>query len=781
MVVHPDTSDKQFRQFHTVKSQKNDAIDFDYLIAVMQRQWRLVAVWMVIGMVLCIGYLVNATPLYTSTIRILYDQSQSRAVDELTSVSSVFEDQSEFESQMELIKSQRIASKVAEQHNLQLNDDFLREGQSALVAVISSAKKIFDISQWFNDKGLSEAELADRRKSAIDVLTDNVSVSRIKRTYILELAYTSESSTRAQHIASAFAQAYLTDQLDSKYDATRRASEWLQVRIEDLKQQSLAADLAVQRFKAENDLFDTGSGQNIAEAQLTGANAQLIAAKGEIARRKAEFDRLDLAIKSSQITAAVEASLDSQIVSDLRLKFLDVAKLHSQFLQKLGDKHIRVINLHKEMSEYQKLMFDELRRIRDGAKSKYEIALENEKTLRANLQNIVGQTADANKTQAQLRELEREAKTYKSLLENFLQKYQEAIQQQSFPVNDARIIQDANFPDAPSSPRKFMSLAISMILGAMLGSGIGAFREFRDRFFRTADQVREDLGLEFLGLAPKLELQAIGAHFVTKVQEGNPKAIRHTNGMSNYVRNQPFSSFAEALRGAKVAADITLEGHHAKVIAVVSSLPGEGKSTISSNLAQLLAMQGAPTLLIDGDMRNPGQTRAVARQADIGLVDILMGERSLDEALLYDTDIPLHMLPSVVKTRISHTSDLLASHAMQKLLMAVRQQYAYIVIDLPPIAPVVDVKAFAMQVDAFVYVVEWGKTSRSLVKTVMAETPQVREKCLGVILNKTEMDQMKLYQSYGSSDYYYSQYSSYYQEDGAYVRKASDQGESDRV
>ena len=743
----------------------DESIDFEFLIAAAQRQWRVVAATVMVSVILGVAYIISATPLFTSTTRILYDQSQSNAVNELTSVSGVFEDQSEFESQMELIKSERIAAKVVDRHNLHLNESFLAEGQSGLGAVISSIRNALDITRWFSEPELSAEEIDIRKRSAIAILTENVSATRVNRTYIIELNYRSQSPELAQAIARSFAQSYLTDQLDSKYDATRRASEWLQTRIEELKQQSLQADLAVQAFKAENDLFSTDRGQNIAEAQLTGANTQLIAAKGAIAQRKAEFDLINAAINSGQVTAAVEAALDSDIITGLRAKYLAISKEHAEFSAKLGDQHIKVINLRAELVQYQRLMFDELLRIRDVFENRYQVALEQRRSLQKNLAAMVGQTASANKTQVRLRELEREAATYKSLLENFLVKYQEALQQQSFPVNDARIIEEAKLPDAPSHPRKALTLALSFVLGAIAGGGIGAFREYRERFFRTGDQVRDTLDIEFLGLIPMIESDMNRFTRQGTEQTDYSKSVVHTNGVSDYVDRQPLSAFAEALRGAKVAADITLEGRHSKVIGVVSCLPGEGKSTVSSNFAHLLAMQGFPTLLIDGDIRNPGQTRTLARHAEVGLVEVLMDNVPFEQALLSDPKVPLRMLPAVIKNRISHTSDLLASQSMHKLLVKARESFSYIVVDLPPLAPVVDVKAFANRVDGFVFVTEWGKTTRSLVKTILDSNPQINVKVLGIILNKADMGQMKYYRSHGSSEYYYSQYSSYYRDD----------------
>lgn len=332
---------------------------------------------------------------------------------------------------------------------------------------------------------------------------------------------------------------------------------------------------------------------------------------------------------------------------------------------------------------------------------------------------------------------------------------------QSFPITQARVITRPTTPDKPSYPKKPLVIALFAVLGAAFGSAIGGFRELRDRFFRTAEQVRDELGLEFLGLAPLIKATTIG---LSAAESDDPRLFRRRSNVSTYVFEHPMSAFAETLRSAKMAADLDRKGPRAKIIGIVSTLPGEGKSTISMNFAELLAMQGSRTLLIDCDLRNPGSTRALAGHADAGLVEVLTEGAPMADLLLRSDKSSLVMLPAVVKRRIPHSSELLSSRAMEDLLASIETQYDYIILDLPPLAPVVDARAIAGRVDAFIYVVEWGKTTRSVVRTTLQTDTEIAEKCVGVVLNKVDSEKMKLYRAYGSSEYYYSRYTSYYRE-----------------
>ena len=166
--------------------------------------------------------------------------------------------------------------------------------------------------------------------------------------------------------------------------------------------------------------------------------------------------------------------------------------------------------------------------------------------------------------------------------------------------------------------------------------------------------------------------------------------------------------------------DLTLGDRKPKIIGIISVLPNEGKTTVSKNLASLLAHLGAATLLIDGDLRNPTLSRTLAKHAKAGVLEAIQGQRRVDDLLLSEAGSGLYILPAVIRKRVHHTSEILSSHGMRMLLAKAGNVFEYIVVDLPPLGPVVDVRAAASMFDAFVIVVEWGLTARSIVRTSLA-------------------------------------------------------------
>ncbi len=737
------------------------AIDFDKLLAIVHRQWRVAAVAVIVMVAFGLAYLLTAVPLYTATTNVMIDQSNSKLADQLSVLGGGLEDEASILSQVELLKSEKIGLDVVDKLDLSNDAAFMSSAGSPVSRVLDLVRSIANISSWFTSHELTQDEIEAKRRAALARVLDGVDVKRVGRTYVLEIDFTSPSPQLAATVAGAIAEAYLTDQLDSKYDATRRASDWLQNRIAELRQKALETDLAVQKFKTEKGLIST-NGQLVSDQQLTELNSALIVAQAESAKAKARYDHIKGLIDSGRTDSIVTDALDSSVINALRTKYLDAAKRESDISARLGTNHAQAVRLRAEMDEYRRLMFDELGRIAESYQSDLKVAQERESSLREQVAMATGVSASDNETQVQLRELERESETYRSLYQTFLQRYQEAVQQQSFPVTEARVISAASAPEKPSSPKKALVLALSIVLGGMIGAAIGAFREYRDRFFRIGDQVRDELGLEFLGVVPMVASDAAPTVQEPSDTELHARFIRKVSTVTNFVVDHPLSAFAETLRSTKIAADFTLGDRHPKIIGVVSTLPGEGKTTVSTNFAELLASQGSRTLLIDADLRNPGLSRGVARHATAGLIEALADGRSLKDLLLLNPSTHLAVLPIASRRTVPHSSELLTSPAMDALIKQASESFDHIIVDLPPIGPVVDARAFAPRVDAFVFVVEWGKTSRKAVRSTVLSEPQIFSKCLGVVLNKADQDKMKLYRAYGSSEYYSNRYQSYY-------------------
>lgn len=743
-------------------SARSDLLDLEAILATVKRQWRLFAVCVAVAALIGGGYILTAVPQYTASTRVLIDRSSSEVMQQLSSgVAMGGEDDGSILSQVEVLKSESIALAVVDKLNLTENPLFMGGSGSMISQAIGIVRSVVNVSKWFSSEAPDAVEKDEMRNAAAARLTKEVEVTRVGRSFVLEIGYTSPSATLAAQIANGIASEYLIDKLNAKYEATRRASDWLADRIAELRRQALETDQAVQRFRAEKGLIQTDKNGLVSDQQLTELNSALTVARSETAKARARVDRIEQILKSDEVDAVVADILESVVASDLRKKYLEASKLEAEISSRLGSQHVQAIRLRNEMREYKRLMFEEVNRTAQSYKSDYEVAAARERSLTESVDAASKNSVQFDQARVQLRELEREAETAKNIYQTFLQRYQETIQQQSFPVTDARVISSATPPQKPSKPMKPLVLALSMFLGGLVGFSLCAFREFRDRFFRTEDQVRKVLGLEFLGNIPEIaskptpQLPADG-------QPDKSRSIVKTQSVSDFVVQFPMSSMAETLRATRLAVDVHVPNKPARLVGVVSSLPGEGKSTVATNFAELLASQGARTIVIDMDLRNPSLTRSLGRHARAGLLEVLLENRDYREVMLANPKTGLHFIPTVLKQRIPHSSELLISAAMRKLLSELSAHYDYVICDLPPLGPVVDARAMAERLDAFVYVVEWGATARRMVRTTLDNERSIRDKCVGVILNKVDVQKLKLYLSYGSGEYYQSTYTNYY-------------------
>ena len=763
-------------------------IDFRHILTAVRRQGLLFGAIVSAALLLGVIFLLEVRPLYTADAFVLIDNRRVRAVDSGYDLGSANSDvaTSIVDSQVEVARAEKISQRVIESLGL-LNDpdfkDMLSSGKGTFARLRQSLMVLLGRQPAAPAGQEGDANEQTRLHQAVVALAKNMDVHRVARTMVLAISYTSPNAERSARLANAFAEAYLADQLDTKYEVTRRASQWLEERIAELKTKALNSDLAIQRFRAEHGLILSG-GKLVNEQQLSEINTQLVAVRGETARAEARYRRIDAIVKGHQTNAIVSEAIGNLVIEQLRTKYLEASKRYSEIVAKLGEEHLAAVNLRAEKDEYEKLMFEELARLAQGYASELEISRTREKSLEDDLKRILDLNANENTSLVTLRELEREGETFRSLYQTYLQRYNEALQQQSFPIIEARIITSASPPMKPSYPKSLPVLLLFGLLGSAAGLGVGVYRELREKGFHSEEQVRR-LGVEFLGILPKIEQMPLAGKSTPSsdgvsagtgagdISQSKSAFLAANNTVLSYSVLRPGSGFAETLRAVKLAADVRGTENRAKIIGIVSALPGEGKSVFSKNFASLLALLGHKTLLVDGDLRVAGLTEELAPNAKKGLVEAVVYKEPVENLLIVEESSGLSFLPCVMPPRMSHTSDLLTSVSMKNSLTSLQEKFEYIIIDLPPVVPVIDARAFAPLVHAFVFVVEWRKTALHVVRNVLVNNIEIYDKCLGIVLNKVNVDELRSYEAPGSQLWHYHEFAnSYYFEGEESEKKA---------
>src|SRR6266702_2693129 len=765
-------------------------------VALVGRQYPLMIFTLLVCISLAGVYLLTTPKKYTGTAELIIDtrkvpglQQQSQSSNDMPVDSGMVD------SQVEILKSETIALAVIKDLRLVDKPEFNGSEGGLLSSLSGLVMSIFSDNQ-----GSDYATL----RGALGVLQSQLTIKRLAQSYVIEISYQSLSPELSAAIANAIAEAYIVDSLESKYQASRRAAVWLQDRMKELRAQASSAERAVADYKAKNNIVDAG-GRLLTEQQLAEINSALTVARAQRAEAQARFDRITAILKSDENDsnvilndlATVTDTMQNPVIQKLRQTYLDYAAKQSDWSNRYGSQHLAVVNLRNQMRELRRSILDELRRTAESYKSDYEIAKKREEGSQKNLDETIAAANDTSQAQIVLKDLDSNAQSARALADNFLQLYMVSVQQQSFPITEARVITQASMPLKKSSPKTLLILLAAIAGGTILAAMAGILRDMMDRVFRTVPQVERLLGVSCLASIPAVDVAIdrfgkaesrrprFGGSLLAWWPFGSPataaiansrdalppqsvegpaarqftgeRKLSAKNTIGRFAVNSPFSRFAEGMRSIKLATDLGNFGTPNKVVGITSALPNEGKSTICEALAQVIAQSGTRTLLIDGDIRNPSLTGRLTPEAEAGLVDVVLGKASWRELVWVDPQTNLHFLPCVVASRFSNSGDILASPQMEKLFQQLREQYDRIVLDLSPLAPVIDVRATGALVDSYVIVLEWGRAKIDVVERVLMETSVVRERLMGAVLNKVNVAVMSRYDSY-NSDYYRNSY-----------------------
>jgi len=759
----------------------------------VRRQLPIILFFTLLSTGLGVVYVLTAPPMYTAQTSMIIDTRKLQLFQKQEPASgSTLIDSAMVDSEVEMLKSENVSLAVIKRFHLAEDPEFVGRAGGLFPAIIGLISNLFD-----HGAPLSEY---DRVRRAATVFADRLTVKRVGFSYIIQISFQSLDPQRAADIADAVANAYIVDQLEAKFQAARQAGGWLQDRLRELREQASTAERAVVEFKAKNNIVNTGGTDKrlVAEQQVAELNSQLVIARAQVSESRARLDRIQAVLRADSPDATVDATvadtLKNDVITKLRSQYLTLAEREADWSRRYGSDHLAVTNLRSQMSEIKNSILDELRRIAESYRSDYEIAKQREAGIKQELALAVTQSQVVDRAQVELSELESNAQSYRTLYDDFLQRYTESVQQQSFPITEARVVTPAARPLTKSHPRTLLVLLISTSGGIVLGLMIGHLRDLTDRVFRTRDQVEQLLALDCLATVPniktvtpkrdsspalKIKVEPIEpaadppATADVNVDEpaDNPSPVTEPAAESSdrriiarmddllwQVVDFPLSPYAEAIRSVKMAADLTGARvskkirRPKKVLGITSSSPNEGKSTIAASLAQLISHSGKRVILVDCDLRAPRLTRMMAPDAKAGLLEVTSGDASLNDVVWTDNSGKLSFLPAV-GTRIPHTAEILGADEIRTLFEQLRGIYDYIIVDLTPLVPIIDVRATEGLIDYYIFVVEWGRTKIDLVQRSLKEAAGIYNKILGVVLNKVDSSELKRYEGYGSYDH----------------------------
>ena len=470
------------------------------------RQWRVIALVTVLSIIVGATYVAMSPFRYTARADMIIDTKRvTWTQSEMASENRAIDDAS-VESEIETTKSEKVATTVIDRLRLQEDPEFIGSESPGLVHRMVS---LFSSSAG-RKKELSKDELMQR---VLATLQANLRVTRVGRSYVEQISYTSLDPDKAARIANAFADAYIEDQLQAKFDATKRASAWLEQRIGELRQQASDAYRAVQDFKSENSIIIGVDGKLASEVELDQLGIALAKARADTSQARAKLDRITRVLeqrsdKESHIPdPVVTDALSSPVITKLRQQFLDNQNRESEWSGRYGKDHQAARNLRAEMAALQRAIWDELSRIAESYKSELQIARSQEDAIDRRMIEVFQKSGATRQSQVRLRELETAASTYRGIYQTFLSRFTQSVQQQSFPSTEARVVTMASPPRSPSSPKPALTIALAALCGISLGIMSAFAREQMNRKIHTRAQLEKLLGTTCLAVLPAFPKQ----------------------------------------------------------------------------------------------------------------------------------------------------------------------------------------------------------------------------------------------------------------------------------
>lgn len=714
--------------------------NLDRVLSAIRRRWKIpVALALVVA--LLVAGAVSVMPDRFEAAAVIQIDPRKKTISNLESVVSELKaDAATVESEVEIIRSRSIALKVIEVLKLRDDPEFER------VSPLRRAAHRLGLEIFLDDDAPAPRDAISRlidRKDPISSLiepsvpgaaepekdevavafSERLRVARVRSTLLINIRFTASDPVKAAKIANTIADVYIAEQLAAKSRAAGQASSMLEDKLEQMKTKLSDAERRVEEFKARHNIFDS-EGQVLSEKQLARLMEQTVVARNASSEARAKYEQGQKILKMGETGGALAEVLQSHTVRLLREQLAKATRHEAELATKYGPRHPEIQKVRAEVKDSEAQLAAEIERLVANLKNELDVAEHREKQLTASLEALKGQQVVAKDAGVELKELQREATTTRQLFEALLTRYKQTNETQDLQLADSRVIEHADVPLFPAAPNRKQITLLALVGALAAGLMLVLVLEFATSGVGRPEDVERIFDLAHLSSVP----------FATR-----PGEVFDRMRTIRLVVAEPSSPYAEAIRGARREIDVRRTHGSARLIQICSSLPGEGASIVASNLAHHYAMTGNRVLLIDGDLRRANLTRELAAGRPTGLLEALAAQTPVEAAILRDGRTGLHFLPAngPLPSHLS-SAELISSPAMGAALESLKRQFDTIVIDAPPLLPVIDGRVLADHADQIVFVMTWRRTPKQLAKRALKSLGFNHRKVVGVVMNEVD-------------------------------------------
>lgn len=597
---------------------------------------------------------------------------------------------------------------------------------------------------------------ADREayQRTIERFEDQLSINPVNRSLLVAIQFESHDPDLAARVANSLADNYAHQNLESRWDATRKAAEWLSQQLVGVKAKLEKSEDELQKYARRNGLVflenDKGPTQNVENEQVQQLQEELTKAESD-RYAKESFYRL---VQAGQYDA-LPGVFENKVIQDLTERLSELKREHARLSTEFTADYPRVREIQSQIDEVSAGIRDEQKTAADHIANDYLAAARREDLVREALRAEQNQLNDVAAKAVQYNILKREVETNKQLYDGLLQRLKEAGVSASLKATNIRIIDAAEAPSKPVRPRIPLNLSVAALLGLCLGICTAFLQERMDDTLKGSDDVERLLGLSSVGLIPAVVPQLNGNHNGVSGLLENAKTITtHSNGNGNSNGNSnghkrrsswhridapgalPNAELVEAFRSLRTSILLSTADHPPTSLLVSSTQPAEGKTTVATNLAIAIAQAGQRVLLIDGDLRSPSLHRLFGVKEKQGLVSYLAGQQDWRALVRPSGTSGLDLL--FCGPVPPNPAELLCSRKMGALIASAREHYQFVILDSAPMLALADSRILATLVSGVLLVVKNAMIPRDQVKQALSGIRAVGANVIGVALNKVD-------------------------------------------
>jgi capsular exopolysaccharide synthesis family protein len=711
----------------------------DYLRIVVKRRHIALVAFVVVALV-AVVYAFTTTPVYEGRVQLLIEADNPNVVSFKEVIDEEQNRQDYYQTQYKLLESRSLAKKTIDTLQLWNNPELAPvAGQQKFSIGNAMRGGVAWVASLFgSSKTPAAAPGADEtiaQSKTIDAFLDRLTVSPVRNSRLVEVSYRSADPMLAPNVANAIGKAFIEQNLDFRFTATREASDWLNQQLASQKTQLEKAEAKLQQYREANGAISLEDRQNIVVQKLADLNGAVTRAKTDRLQKEAVYRQIAAIQNDPAQLDTFPAILMNQFIQQQKSQVASLQQQKAQLADKLGDRHPDMIKLDSAIQEAQAGLQREIAKVVQAVRAEYQAALAQEQSLTTALDAQKGEAMEMNNKAIDYGVLDRDVQSNKQIYDSLLQRAKETGISGDLKTSNVRVVDNAEPSNAPVSPKRGLDILLGLFGGAFIGIGLAFFFEYLDNRVKTPEEIEVQLGLPSLGMIPMLSAKD---HPSPLINNGVP------------------ANFAEAFRGLRTNVLFSSTEDGSRSIVVTSTAPGEGKTMVASNLAVGIAQAGLRVLIIDADMRRPRAHEMFGRDTEPGLSNLLVGAAKASEVVTKTTIPNLWFVPAG-KTP-PNPAELLGSKRFHDMLESMKPHFDYIVIDTPPVMAVTDATIAAHRASGVLFVIAADVTTRQGAEAALDQLDHGRARFIGAVLNRVDLER----DAYYYSRYYRKEYKNYY-------------------